>query len=167
MGITNERREEASHILRKAGYSEAEISALHSEAPKTRKNKKRAEYIRTVLDYINLHGAFPKKEHYTKFPQCPENSSSQRELNNRIRKKYSKDTGKAFKKDDGKFKLENFDANPEHKKALNKLRKAGFIDLVKEGTTCDDKIHNYLLSHTDVGEVGTKIFQYRIKEEKK
>lgn len=166
MSITNERREEVSQILRGLGFSEAEISALHTESVKTRKNKKRSEYIRLVVEYIILHGKFPPKEVWTKFPQCPENSTSQRELNNRIRKKYSKDTGKEFKYENGVHKLENFEADPEHKKALDKLLKMGSIDLVAEGFTCNDKIHNYLLSHTDVGEIGTGIFQYRmIKEE--
>ena len=166
MSITDERREEVSQILRGRGFSEAEISALHTESVKTRKNKKRSEYIRSVVEYIILHGKFPPKEVWTKFPQCPENSTSQRELNNRIRKKYSKDTGKEFKYENGVHKVENFEGDPEHKKALGKVRKMGSIDLVAEGFTCNDKIHNYLLSHTDIGEIGTGMYQYRmIKEE--
>ena len=165
MSITDERRDEVSQILRGRGFSEAEISALHTESVKTRKNGKRGEYKRTLIEYINLHGKFPPKDVWTKFAQCPENSTNQRELNNRIRKKYSKDTGKEFKYENGVHKLENFEADPEHNKALDKLRKMGSIDLVAEGFTCNDKIHNYLLSHTDVGERGTGIFQYRIIKE--
>lgn len=166
MSITDERRDEVSQILRGRGFSEAEISALHTESVKTRKNKKRSEYIRLVVEYIILHGKFPPKEVWTKFPQCPENSTSQRELNNRIRKKYTKDTGKEFKYENGVHKVENFEVDPEHERALKLLRERGRIDLVQQGLPRNAKIHNYLLSHTDVEEVGTGIFQYRmIKEE--
>lgn len=165
MSITNERREEVSQMMRKAGFSEAEIHANHHEVPKTRKNGKRDEYKRTVTEYINLHGKFPPKEVWTKFPQCPENSSSQRELNTRIRKEHSKDTGKEFKYENGVHKVENFEVDPEHERALKLLRERGRIDLVQKGLPRNAKIHNYLLSHTDVEEVGTGIYQYRIIKE--
>jgi len=167
MSITNERRDQASRILREQGFSEKEISSLHSEVPKTRSNKNRAEYIRTVLGYIKLHGEFPPKEVYTKFPQCPVAPTSQRELNNRIRKKYTKDTGLGFTKEDKKFKVENFEAKPEHQSALDKVRKTGSIDLVKEGIPCNDDIHNFLLGHSDIVEVGASMYQYKVKEEVK
>ena len=165
MSITNERREEVSQMMRKAGFSEAEIHANHHEVPKTRKNGKRDEYKRTVTEYINLHGKFPPKEVWTKFPQCPENSSGQRELNTRIRKEHSKDTGKEFKYENGVHKVENFEVDPEHERALKLLRERGRIDLVQKGLPRNAKIHNYLLSHTDVEEVGTGIYQYRIIKE--
>lgn len=166
MSITNERRDEVSRMCRERGFSEAEIYSLHTESLKTRKNKKRSEYMRLVVEYIDLHGKFPPKEVWTKFPQCPENSTNQRELNNRIRKNYTKDTGKEFKYENGVHKVENLEVDPEHERALKLLRERGRIDLVQQGLPRNAKIHNYLLSHTDVEEVGTGIFQYRmIKEE--
>lgn len=166
MSITDERRDEVSKMCRERGFSEAEIYSLHYESVKTRKNKKRSEYIRLVVEYIDLHGKFPPKEVWTKFPQCPENSSGQRELNTRIRKNYTKGTGKGFKYENGVHKVENFEVDPEHERALKLLRERGRIDLVQQGLPRNAKIHNYLLSHTDVEEVGTGIFQYRmIKEE--
>ena len=166
MCITEEEWEPIARELRKAGRSDAEISALRPKEVKSRKNGKRDEYKRTVTEYINLHGKFPPKEVWTKFPQCPESSSSQRELNTRIRKKHSKDTGKEFKYENGVHKVENLEVDPEHERALKLLRERGRIDLVQQGLPRNAKIHNYLLSHTDVEEVGTGIFQYRmIKEE--
>ena len=83
-----------------------------------------------------------------------------------IRRDYTKDTGKEFKYESGVHRVENFEVDPEHERALNLLRERGRIDLVQQGLPRNAKIHNYLLSHTDVEEVGTGIFQYRmIKEE--
>ena len=165
MSITNERREEVSQMMRKAGFSEAEIHANHHEVPKTRKNGKRGEYKRTVREYINLHGKFPPKEVWTKFTQCPQKPGTQRGVNSEIRRDYTKDTGKEFKYESGVHRVENFEVDPEHERALNLLRERGRIDLVQQGLPRNAKIHNYLLSHTDVEEVGTGIFQYRIIKE--
>ena len=170
MSITNERREEVSQMMRKAGFSEAEISCTPPlKSPKTRKNGKRGEYI--ALSEWNtsiLHGKFPPKEVWTKFPQCPRKLyGTQRGAQQpNSGETYTKDTGKEFKYESGVHRVENFEVDPEHERALNLLRERGRIDLVQQGLPRNAKIHNYLLSHTDVGEVGTGIFQYRmIKEE--
>ena len=123
MSITNERREEVSQMMRKAGFSEAEIHANHHEVPKTRKNGKRGEYKRTVREYINLHGKFPPKEVWTKFTQCPQKPGTQRGVNSEIRRDYTKDTGKEFKYESGVHRVENFEVDPEHERALMEAMK--------------------------------------------